>query len=104
MPLLPLSLVQTYPSLGQAVVCMWRQEGGRAFYRGLLPTLLQIGPLSGFQFAFYHGFLHLWEMMLHPESHVTGKRSRRARSLLCSAGQAGRHAGLAEVVVSIKRA
>lgn len=63
---------KTYPSLGQAVVCMWRQEGGRAFYRGLLPTLLQIGPLSGFQFAFYHGFIHLWELMLHPESHVTG--------------------------------
>lgn len=72
---------KTYRSIGQAVSCMWRQEGPTAFYRGLLPTLLQIGPLTGFQFAFYYFFVNLWELLLHPESHVTGV----SQSVACGA-------------------
>lgn len=72
---------KTYHSIGQAVSCMWRQEGPTAFYRGLLPTLLQIGPLSGFQFGFYFFFVNLWELLLHPESHVTGM----SQSVACGA-------------------
>ncbi|KAL1466165.1 hypothetical protein MTO96_026846 [Rhipicephalus appendiculatus] len=38
-------------------------------------------PLSGFQFAFYYFFVNLWELLLHPESHVTGV----SQSVACGA-------------------
>ncbi|CAN8030891.1 unnamed protein product, partial [Ixodes persulcatus] len=66
---------KTYTSISQAVRLMWRQEGPRSFYRGMLPTLLQIGPLSGFQFGFYHFFTHLWTLLLEDDANVTGMRS-----------------------------
>lgn len=72
---------KTYNSIREAVTLMWRREGPRAYYRGLLPTLLQIGPLSGFQFGFYHFFLHLWSMVLHEDENVTGVR----KSVACGA-------------------
>lgn len=49
---------------------MWKYEGPKAFYRGMLPTLLQIGPLSGFQFGFYHFFLNLWGFLLKDETNT----------------------------------
>ncbi|XP_064477864.1 mitochondrial thiamine pyrophosphate carrier-like [Ornithodoros turicata] len=72
---------KTYHTIHEAVVLMWQQEGPRAFYRGLLPTLLQIGPLSGFQFGFYHFFLHVWSMILHQDENITGIR----KSVVCGA-------------------
>uniref|UniRef100_A0A131Y9C8 Mitochondrial thiamine pyrophosphate carrier n=1 Tax=Ixodes ricinus TaxID=34613 RepID=A0A131Y9C8_IXORI len=72
---------KTYPSISQAVRLMWRQEGPRSFYRGMLPTLLQIGPLSGFQFGFYHFFTHLWTLLLEDDANVTGIR----KSVACGA-------------------
>lgn len=72
---------KTYTSISQAVRVMWRQEGARSFYRGMLPTLLQIGPHSGFQFGFYHFFVHMWTLLFEDDATVTGIR----RSVACGA-------------------
>ena len=37
------------------------EEGPRALYKGLMPTLLQIVPQTGFQFGFYKLFRSTWE-------------------------------------------
>ncbi|XP_076291391.1 mitochondrial thiamine pyrophosphate carrier isoform X1 [Lasioglossum baleicum] len=41
--------------------CIVRHESPRAFFNGLLPTLLQIVPHSGLQFAFYGLFSDLYK-------------------------------------------
>ncbi|XP_078047238.1 mitochondrial thiamine pyrophosphate carrier [Augochlora pura] len=42
-----------YKGLKHSLSCILQQESPKAFFKGLLPTLLQIVPHSGLQFAFY---------------------------------------------------
>jgi solute carrier family 25 (mitochondrial thiamine pyrophosphate transporter), member 19 len=39
------------------------KENVRGLYRGLLPTLIQIAPQTGFQFAFYSLFSSVWKLV-----------------------------------------
>ena len=43
---------------------MYREAGVRTFFRGLVPTMIQVFPLAGFQFGFYALFKHVWEFFL----------------------------------------
>ena len=43
------------------------KENILGLYRGLVPTLLQIGPQTGFQFGFYAIFSSFWQFIFHQE-------------------------------------
>jgi solute carrier family 25 thiamine pyrophosphate transporter 19 len=57
---------------------MWVNEGPSSLYRGLIPTLIQIGPYAGSQFAFYKFLINVFDR------NELGK-SLGVRSLLCGA-------------------
>ena len=57
---------------------MWANEGPLSLYRGLVPTLIQIGPYAGCQFAFYKFLIDVFDR------NELGK-SLGIRSLLCGA-------------------
>ena len=39
------------------------KESPRGLYKGLLPTVVQIAPNTGFQFAFYHLSASVWNFL-----------------------------------------
>ena len=50
-----------------------RTEGAQALFKGLTPTLLQIAPQTGLQFAFYSVCTRLWKAAVsRTNSHQTG--------------------------------
>jgi solute carrier family 25 thiamine pyrophosphate transporter 19 len=49
-----------YPTVPKAIMMMYRENGVRCFYRGLVPSLLYIAPQTGLSFGFYHGLMQLW--------------------------------------------
>lgn len=51
---------KTYLSTYSALKSIAYKEGLNGFYRGFLPMITQIMPLSGIQFASYHLFKKLW--------------------------------------------
>lgn len=51
---------KTYLNTRQAIILMAQKEGLIGFYRGFLPTLMQIMPFSGAQFATYKFFKDQW--------------------------------------------
>jgi len=53
-------VVQVYHSMFDATRQIVMKERFVGLYRGLVPTLIQIVPQSGLQFAFYSFFSHLW--------------------------------------------
>ncbi|XP_065829906.1 mitochondrial thiamine pyrophosphate carrier-like [Oscarella lobularis] len=59
---------KVYRHIWHASTSMYRTEGFYSFYRGLVPTLLQIFPYSGFQFGFYSFFKTLWDYAFGLES------------------------------------
>ena len=61
--------LQIYTSTPHAARLMYKEAGVRTFYRGLLPTLLQVFPLAGCQFAFYTLFTSTWDYAI-PHSTV----------------------------------
>eukprot|EP00058_Branchiostoma_floridae_P005731 XP_002591219.1 hypothetical protein BRAFLDRAFT_131411 [Branchiostoma floridae] len=71
---------KVYRSLPQAISSMWREGGPRAFYRGLSPTLVQIFPYAGFQFATFAMFTSAWEYL--PQS-ISDKGA--VKTLVCGA-------------------
>jgi len=52
--------VQVYHSMLDATRQIVMKERFLGLYRGLVPTLIQIAPQTGLQFAFYSLFSHLW--------------------------------------------
>lgn len=46
-----------------AILQIVSKESPRALYRGLVPTLAQIAPQTGFQFGFYSLLTSIWELM-----------------------------------------
>ncbi|XP_076243904.1 mitochondrial thiamine pyrophosphate carrier isoform X2 [Calliopsis andreniformis] len=52
---------QVYKGLLHSCSCIIRHESPKTFFNGLLPTLLQIVPHSGLQFAFYGFFTDLYK-------------------------------------------
>ncbi|CAL1530849.1 unnamed protein product [Lymnaea stagnalis] len=49
-----------YNNFTTAVTSIWKKEGIKGFYRGLVPSLFQIGPQMGLQFGMYTLFIGLW--------------------------------------------
>ncbi|XP_076451977.1 mitochondrial thiamine pyrophosphate carrier-like [Babylonia areolata] len=49
-----------YTSLGDAYRKILMKEGVMGFYKGLIPSLMQIAPQRGLQFGFYSLFTGLW--------------------------------------------
>jgi len=52
--------VQVYSSMLDASRQIVVKEKFVGLYRGLVPTLIQIAPQTGLQFAFYSMFRHIW--------------------------------------------
>ncbi|GIY27225.1 mitochondrial thiamine pyrophosphate carrier [Caerostris darwini] len=59
---------KTYKNILHATVTMIRIEGPSSFYKGLSPTLVQIMPNAGAQFAFYKLFQGMWNYFLSQEA------------------------------------
>lgn len=74
-----------YKNLHDATFRMYRNEGLRSFYKGLVPTLVQIFPHAGLQFGFYAFFKALWEMALHIKKKDPYQPADVEESLVCGA-------------------
>ncbi|CAG2174240.1 unnamed protein product, partial [Oppiella nova] len=57
---------KTYTSTPNAFKTIVRTEGYRALFRGLVPTLIQIAPLTGIQFTVYNKSQRLWDTYVGP--------------------------------------
>ncbi|XP_035223670.1 mitochondrial thiamine pyrophosphate carrier-like isoform X1 [Stegodyphus dumicola] len=62
---------KTYKNMFHAATVMIRTEGLLSFYKGLSPTLIQIMPNAGAQFAFYKFFQGLWDFVFQKGSSQT---------------------------------
>lgn len=49
---------------------MWRSEGVAGFYRGLFPTLLQVGPHAGVQFMTFKFFSDICSLLLKQNDNI----------------------------------
>nr|CAD7571829.1 unnamed protein product [Timema californicum] len=58
----PKVLLLVYTGIIHSFKMILKEEGIGAFFKGLSPTLLQIAPHAGAQFAFYNLFKGLWKM------------------------------------------
>ncbi|XP_054715255.1 mitochondrial thiamine pyrophosphate carrier-like [Uloborus diversus] len=72
---------KTYRSVFHAVKLMLKHEGPGSFYKGLTPTLVQIMPNAGAQFAFYKVFQGMWVYAFSSDSN----RSSALQSSICGA-------------------
>lgn len=71
-----------YKNLYEAASKMYRNEGPTSFYRGLVPTLVQIFPHAGLQFGFYTFFKTLWEVIFSSKR-GPGEAAGVEESLVC---------------------
>jgi len=71
-----------YTSIPQALVMLIKEEGFLAMYKGLCPTLIQIGPQTGCQFGFYAVLTSLWALAF---SRSEGTLIGPTESLVCGA-------------------
>lgn len=76
---------KVYKNLFQAANKMYVNEGIRSFYKGLVPTLVQIFPYAGLQFGFYAFFKTLWEMSIRIKQPDPYKPADVEESLACGA-------------------
>ena len=58
---------------------MWAKEGALSLYHGLSPTLIQIGPYTGCQFAMYKFLVELYDQAIEE------RKSAGLKSLACGA-------------------
>ncbi|TKR86867.1 hypothetical protein L596_011374 [Steinernema carpocapsae] len=52
--------VKVYRGTGHAIVKIWKREGIRGYFKGLTPSLLQVAPFTGLQFAIYNAVNAVW--------------------------------------------
>lgn len=71
-----------YTSISQALVMLIKEEGFLAMYKGLIPTLIQIGPQTGCQFGFYAILTSLWAITFAKSE---GSLIGPTESLVCGA-------------------
>lgn len=76
---------KVYKNLVQAASKMYAKEGIRSFYKGLVPTLVQIFPHAGLQFGFYSFFKTLWEISFGVKRQDPYKAAGVNESLVCGA-------------------
>ncbi|XP_076312081.1 thiamine pyrophosphate carrier protein 1 [Tachypleus tridentatus] len=68
-----------YKGTIHAVQSILKEEGFFKLYRGLSPTLLQVGPYVGAQFGFYRLFQEIWNAALK----ITDTKIGITESLVC---------------------
>ncbi|VDK45377.1 unnamed protein product [Anisakis simplex] len=56
---------KVYRGTLHATLCIWKFEGLRGYFRGLSPSLAQIAPYTGIQFALYNWFVGLWKRFIN---------------------------------------
>ncbi|KHN79836.1 Mitochondrial thiamine pyrophosphate carrier [Toxocara canis] len=56
---------KVYRGTLHASFCIWRYEGFRGYFRGLTPSLAQIAPYTGIQFALYNWFVEIWKRFIN---------------------------------------
>lgn len=62
------------------------KESPLALYRGLVPTLIQIAPQTGFQFGFYSLLTSIWELVFgvrDKQLHRVGKTTTAGVDDVC---------------------
>ncbi|GLH16391.1 Mitochondrial uncoupling protein Bmcp [Gryllus bimaculatus] len=57
---------KVYSGICDAALKIYTKEGSKAFFKGLSPTLIQVAPHTGAQFAFYAGFKEVWRKLVYP--------------------------------------
>ncbi|EYB82446.1 hypothetical protein Y032_0360g3455 [Ancylostoma ceylanicum] len=58
-----------YRGTTHAIVHIWEKEGLGGYFRGWIPSIAQIAPFTGLQFALYNLFVELWPRLVkHHES------------------------------------
>ncbi|XP_038067812.1 mitochondrial thiamine pyrophosphate carrier-like [Patiria miniata] len=78
--------MQLYHSSLQAVRMMYGEAGVLTFFKGLLPTMLQVFPHAGFQFGFYALFKRVWEVVMDQPEKTSGIHVPTAlKSFTCGA-------------------
>ncbi|KAG8180055.1 hypothetical protein JTE90_023672 [Oedothorax gibbosus] len=77
---------KTYRNMFHATSCMLRKEGPLCFFKGLIPTLAQIMPNTGAQFAFYKLFQGLWNY---------ARKQETSTSTVLQSGSCGAISGVA---------
>ncbi|XP_072044109.1 mitochondrial thiamine pyrophosphate carrier-like [Amphiura filiformis] len=84
---------KTYTGTTQAIRLMYKEAGLRTFYKGLLPTLLQLFPYAGFQFGFYALFNSMWKYTI-PKPKVDKQVTGRHKTVISQAFVCGALSGL----------
>lgn len=69
-----------YRGTWHAIHHIWCKEGFPGYFRGWIPSIIQIAPFTGLQFALYNVFVDLWDNTVH------GHDSTRALVSGASAG------------------
>ncbi|CAI5446969.1 unnamed protein product [Caenorhabditis angaria] len=54
-----------YSGTWHAMQHIWRKEGVAGYFRGWIPSVAQIAPFTGMQFALYNCFMDLWPFLEH---------------------------------------
>ncbi|VDN26498.1 unnamed protein product [Cylicostephanus goldi] len=58
-----------YRGTTHAILHIWKKEGILGYFRGWIPSIAQIAPFTGLQFALYNLFVDLWpKLVKHHES------------------------------------
>lgn len=76
---------KVYKNIYQAACRMYINEGVISFYKGLVPTLVQIFPHAGLQFGFYAFFKSFWEMSFNIKKKDPYQPADVEESLVCGA-------------------
>ncbi|CAH1795655.1 unnamed protein product [Owenia fusiformis] len=81
-------VAQGEPKIYNGILHAWKcmlAEGPLTFYKGLVPTLVQVAPYSGLQFGVYSLFKNIWNMTL-PDGEHHSKYAGMLESLICGFG------------------
>ncbi|KAK7794894.1 hypothetical protein R5R35_010585 [Gryllus longicercus] len=62
---------KVYSGICDAALKIYTKEGSKAFFKGLSPTLIQVAPHTGAQFAFYAGFKEVWRKLVSDDTIAT---------------------------------
>uniref|UniRef100_A0A914GR96 Mitochondrial thiamine pyrophosphate carrier n=1 Tax=Globodera rostochiensis TaxID=31243 RepID=A0A914GR96_GLORO len=64
---------RTYRNMAHAFIKTWRYEGPAGYFRGLVPSLLQIAPFTGLQFTFYNLVSVYWSSVYQGNNESIGR-------------------------------
>lgn len=54
-----------YTGTLHAMQHIWKKEGVPGYFRGWVPSVVQIAPFTGMQFALYNFFMEIWPFVEH---------------------------------------